>query len=59
MSTADTRRDEVVRADALEGAKPTGTFILPWRMDAIQEHLYKDLQECGCSVCPDDDQEPP
>ena len=60
MSTGETHRklDETVRAAAPECAKPGVTFILPWRMDANQDHLnYKGLEECGCGFCPDDDQE--
>lgn len=59
MSTADTCRNlgDVVRAAALEGAKPGAPVIMPWRMDANQDHLHKGLDECGCAFCPDDDQE--
>jgi hypothetical protein len=59
MSTEETRRDfsEIVAPAAREGAKPGVTFILPWRMDANQEHLHKGLEQCGCGFCPDDDQE--
>jgi hypothetical protein len=59
MSTGETQRNlsEIVRAGALDCAKPAVTFILPWRMDANQDHLHKGLEECGCGFCPDDDQE--
>jgi hypothetical protein len=58
MSTGETRRDfsEIVAAAALDGAKPRVRFILPWRMEANQEHLHKGLEECGCGFCPDDEQ---
>jgi hypothetical protein len=58
MSTGETRRDfsEIVAAAALDGAKPRVSFILPWRMEANQEHLHKGLEECGCGFCPDDEQ---
>ena len=59
MSTAETRRDhsEIVTGAVLRGAKPGVNFILPWRMDANQEHLHKGLEQCGCGFCPDDEQE--
>jgi hypothetical protein len=58
MSTGETRRDfsEIVTVAALDGAKPRASFILPWRIDANQEHLHERLEECGCGFCPDDDQ---
>jgi hypothetical protein len=61
MSTAETRRDrsEIVTGAALEGTRPRGIFILPWRMDANQEHLHEGFEECGCGFCPDDDRQPP
>jgi hypothetical protein len=57
MSTEETQRSlsEVVRAAALDFAKPAVTFILPWRMDVNQDQLHKGLEECGCGFCPDDD----
>jgi hypothetical protein len=59
MSTGETRQDfsEIVTAAALDGAKPRVPFILPWRMDANQDHLHEGLEECGCGFCPDDEQE--
>jgi hypothetical protein len=59
MSTGETYGNvsEIVRVASLEGAKPGVPFILPWRMDANQDHLHKGLEECGCGFCPDDDQE--
>jgi hypothetical protein len=59
MSSGETQRNlgEIVRAAALECAKPNVPFILPWRMDADRDHLHKGLEECGCGFCPDDDQE--
>ena len=60
MSAGETQRSlsELVRAAALEYNKPAVTFILPWRMDANQDHLSKGLAECGCGCCPDDEQKP-
>jgi hypothetical protein len=59
MSTEETDRNlgEILRAATLKRAEPGATFILPWRMDANQDHLHKGLEECGCGFCPDDDQE--
>jgi hypothetical protein len=58
MLTGETcqKLSEIIRVAALEGAKPGQTFILPWRMDANQDHLHKGFEECGCGFCPDDDQ---
>jgi hypothetical protein len=57
MPTGETHRNlcEIVKDAALKGAKPGGTFILPWRMDSNQDHLHKGFEECGCGFCPDDD----
>ena len=57
MSTGETHRNlgDIVRAAALEGAEHGVTVIIPWRMDANQDHLH--LDDCGCGFCPDDDQE--
>jgi hypothetical protein len=59
MSTGEMHRNlgKIVGAAALKCAKPGVTFILPWRMDANQDHLHKGLEECGCGFCPDDEQE--
>ena len=60
MSIGETHRKvgEMLRAATSECAKPGITFILPWRMDANQDHLSKGLAECGCGCCPDDEQKP-
>ena len=59
MSTAETHRnlDDIFRAATLEGAKPRVPVIMPWRMEANQDHLHKGLDGCGCAFCPDDDHE--
>jgi hypothetical protein len=59
MSNEQVRRNvgEIVRTAALERTKSGVAFILPWRMDANQDHLRMGLEECGCGFCPDDDQE--
>jgi hypothetical protein len=59
MSIGDTHRNlgDIVRAATLECAKPRVPFILPWRVDANQDHLHRGFEECGCGFCPDDDQE--
>jgi hypothetical protein len=59
MATEELHRNlgEIVRAGALGGVKRGTAFILPWRVDANQDHLHKGLEECGCGFCPDDDQE--
>jgi len=59
MSARETQRnlDEIVSAAAPEGVRPGVTFILPWRVDADQDHLHNGLEECGCGFCPDDDKE--
>jgi len=59
MSTVETNRNlgDIFRAAALEGAKPGVPVIIPWRMDANQDHSHKGLEDCGCGFCPDDDQE--
>jgi len=56
MSTAETHRNlgDIFRAAALEGAKPRVPVIIPWRMEANQNHLHKGLADCGCGFCPDD-----
>ena len=56
MSTAETYRNlgDIVRAAALEGAKPSTPVIIPWRMEADQDHPHKSLDVCGCGFCPDD-----
>jgi hypothetical protein len=57
MSTTETHRSlgDIVRAATLEGAKPEVTVIMPWRMNANQDHPHKGLDDCGCGFCPDDD----
>jgi hypothetical protein len=58
MSAGETQhRDlgDMVRAATLERAKPGGPIIVPWRINANQDHLQKDPNECGCGFCPDDD----
>jgi hypothetical protein len=57
MSTGETQRNpsEIVRAAALDYAEPAVTFILPWRMDANQDHLHKGIEQCGCGFCPDEE----
>ncbi len=57
MSTGETNRNlgDIVRAAMLEGAKPGVTVIMPWRMNANQDHPHKGLEQCGCAFCPDDD----
>jgi hypothetical protein len=57
MSTTETYRNlgDIFRAAALEGAKPGVPVIMPWRMDANQDHPHKGFDECGCGFCPDDD----
>ncbi len=59
MSTGETYQNlgDIVRAAALEGAKPGITMIMPWRMEANQDHADIGLEQCGCAFCPDDDQE--
>jgi hypothetical protein len=59
MSTSETHRNlgDIVRAAALEGAKPGVTAIVPWRVNANHDRPHKGLDECGCAFCPDDDQE--
>jgi hypothetical protein len=59
MSTRETHGNvsEIARAAALECAKSGVTFILPWRMDAGQDHLHKGIDQCGCAFAPEDDQE--
>jgi hypothetical protein len=59
MSAGETDQNlgKIVRAAALECSKPGVTFILPWRMVANQDHLHKNLGDCGCGFCPDDDQQ--
>ena len=61
MSIGETHRNlgEIVRAAALGRAKPGVTFVLPWRLDANQDHLHKGLEECGCGFCPDDHDKKP
>jgi hypothetical protein len=58
IGETDGNLGEIVRAAALERAKAGLTFILPWRMDANQDHLDKGLEECGCGFCPDDEKQP-
>jgi hypothetical protein len=57
MSTGETHRNlgDIVRAAALNGAKPGVTAIMPWRMDANQDHQHRGLDGCGCGFCPDDE----
>ncbi len=59
MSTGETNRNlgDIFRAAALAGAKPRVTAIMPWRMNANQDHPHKSLDQCGCAFCPGDDQE--
>ena len=59
MSTGETHRNlgDIVGAAALEGTKPGVPVIMPWRMEANQDHPHKSLDICGCGFCPDDDQE--
>ena len=59
MPIGETQRKlgEIVRASVSDCAKPGATFILPWRIEAIQDDLYKGLEECGCGFCPDDDRD--
>jgi hypothetical protein len=59
MSTVETHRNlgDIVRAAALEGAKPGVPVIVPWRMEANQDHPHKGLEDCGCAFYPDDDEE--
>ncbi len=60
MPTGETQEnlDDIFRAAALEGAKPGVPVMIPWRMEANQDHPHKSLDVCGCGFCPDDDQEP-
>ncbi len=59
MSTGEMNRNlgDIFRAAALEGANQGVPVIVPWRMDANQDHPHKSLDQCGCAFCPDDDQE--
>jgi len=59
MLTEQTYRNlgDIIRAAALEGAKPRVPVIIPWRMEANQDHPHKGLEQCGCAFCPGDDQE--
>jgi hypothetical protein len=42
------------RAGALNNVEPGTTWIIPWRMEANQDLLYKGLEICGCACCPDE-----
>ena len=55
MSTGETHRNlgNIVRA-ALECAEPGVPVIIPWRMEANQDHPHKSLDVCGCGFCPDE-----
>jgi hypothetical protein len=59
MSIAETHRNlgEIFRAAAADAAKPGVPVMIPWRMEAIQNHPHKSLDVCGCGFCPDDGQE--
>jgi hypothetical protein len=59
MSTGETHRNlgDILSAAALEGANYGVPVIIPWRMEANQDHPHKGLEQCGCAFCPDDDQE--
>ena len=59
MSTGETHQNlgDIFQAAAFEGAKPGVTMIVPWRMDANQDHPRNSLDQCGCAFCPDDEQE--
>ena len=59
MLTGETNRNlgDIFRAAASEGANQGVPAIVPWRMDANQDHPHKSLDVCGCGFCPDDDQE--
>ena len=59
MSTSETDRNlgDIFRAAAFEGAKPGTPVIIPWRMDANQDHPHRGFDGCGCAFYPDDDQE--
>jgi hypothetical protein len=48
---------DIFRGAALECAKPGVLLIVPWRMEANQDHPHKGHEQCGCAFCPDDDQE--
>ena len=58
MSIGETQGNlgDIFRAAASECAKPGVPVIVPWRMDANQDHPYNSLDVCGCGFCPDDDQ---
>jgi hypothetical protein len=60
MPTGETQENlhDIFRAAALEGAKPGVPVMIPWRMEANQDHPHKSLDVCGCGFCPDDGQEP-
>lgn len=59
MSTGDTQDnlDNIFRAAASECTKLGVPAIMPWRMDANQDHSHKGIEQCGCAFCPDDGQE--
>ncbi len=57
MSNEETSRDlsEIIGPAASDCAKPSGPVIVPWRMDANQDHALRYLEDCGCGFAPDDE----
>jgi hypothetical protein len=42
---------EICRVAAIA---PGAILITPWRIEANQDGVDKDLDQCGCAFCPDD-----
>jgi hypothetical protein len=56
MSIGETHRnlDDFVKAAAVECGKPGAAMMVPWRIEANQDHLHEGLEQCGCAFSPDE-----
>jgi hypothetical protein len=57
MATRETHQNiaDTIRTVASEYARAEAPVLVPWRMEASQDHLHKGLELCGCGCTPPDD----
>jgi hypothetical protein len=46
--------DDIIRTAASECAKAGEPVLVPWRIEASQDHLHEGLAVCGCGFTPDE-----
>jgi hypothetical protein len=56
MAAGETHHNigDMIRTAASEGTKAGAPMLVPWRIEANQDHLYKGLELCGCAFAPDE-----